>query len=100
MSNSTRVGAADSDSLDMVRARIDGVDADVIALLAERLRLARRAGEAKRVRGLPVFDAAREADVLRRVATVAHEAGLPAESVLDLFGRIVDLCRGAQAQDA
>lgn len=82
-----------------VRGEIEALDARLVGLLAERLRLACAAGEAKRAAGLPTLDPAREAAVVRRAAAAARRAGLPVEPVRDIFWHIVGLCRGAQAEE-
>lgn len=85
-------------SLERIRAEIEAVDAALVGLLADRLRLARAAGEAKQGAGLPTLDPGREAAVVRRAAAAARDRGLPPEAVRDVFWHIVGLCRGAQAE--
>lgn len=58
-------------SLTAVRARIDRCDRTIVSALAQRARLAQAAGEAKRTDGAPVYDPAREAEVLASV--LAHD---------------------------
>ena len=55
-----------SDPLAELRARIAAVDAELLALVARRLALARAVGEAKRAAGLPVRSFGTEAEVLAR----------------------------------
>lgn len=86
-------GAAAIDSL---RVRIEKTDDLLLALLQRRMRLARAIGAAKLEAGLPVLDPAREARVVRRVATRARELGMPSEEVRSLFWNIIALCRSEQ----
>lgn len=51
-----------------IRAAIDGIDTQLLELLAERARLGVAAGEAKGELGEPVHDPAREATILERIA--------------------------------
>ncbi len=82
-----------------MRAELERIDDAFVALMVERLALARRIGEAKRSDGRPVLDPAREAAVVRRVGERARQAGLPDEEVREIFWRIIALCRGAQRDD-
>jgi chorismate mutase len=86
--------------LDELRERIARVDERLLSLLAERARLARTVGRAKREAGLPVLDPAREARVVRRAGTFAREHGLPSEELRALFWRIIEFCRDAQLNSA
>lgn len=60
-----------------IRERIDAIDAQIAALVAERLRLARAAGDAKAAAGLPLRDLLREAQVAIRFVDVAGEGTRP-----------------------
>ncbi len=80
------------------RGEIERIDVDIIRLLAERFTLGKRTGELKRAAGLPILDPTREAAVIRRVATVARDAGLPPEPVREIFWQIVGMSRHAQEQ--
>jgi chorismate mutase len=81
-----------------LRAQIERIDRALIGLIAERVRLAREVGEAKRALGLPVLDPAREAAVVRRAGTLAREAGLADEDVRYLFWHLIGLSRRAQME--
>ncbi len=87
---------ARSAAIDALRARIEKTDDVLLALLQRRMKLARAVGKAKLAAGLPVLDPAREARVVRRVATRARELGMPAEEVRSLFWSIIALCRSEQ----
>lgn len=52
--------------LDAVRRGLDAVDKELMRLYAERMELAKAVGEVKRANGLPVFDAEREAEVVKK----------------------------------
>ncbi|MGH8279567.1 MAG: chorismate mutase [Gammaproteobacteria bacterium] len=71
------------------RARIDSMDAALVRLLRERVRVARRLGERKLAAGLPLKAPEREAEVLARVAAMA-DATLPAASLERVFRAIID----------
>lgn len=77
-----------------LRAQIDAIDDELLALLVRRLEIAREVGALKAARGLPVRDAAREAELLNRM-----EMAAPPESraaVRALFGNLLALSRAQQ----
>ena len=83
-------------SLARMRAEIERIDRALVGLLAERVERSRRIGKLKRAAGLPVQDAAREAEVLRLVASVAREYRLPGDAIRDLYWQVIALSREAQ----
>jgi chorismate mutase/prephenate dehydrogenase len=85
--------------LEDVRAEIERIDRAMIALIAERVRLAREVGVAKRARGLPILDPAREAAVVRRAGSLAREAGLPDDDVRYIYWHLIGLSRRAQMEE-
>ncbi|HVX41843.1 MAG TPA: chorismate mutase [Gemmatimonadaceae bacterium] len=90
----TTQGAAEE--LARCREEIERIDSEIVSLLARRMVLGKRTGELKRLAGMPILDPTREAAVIRRVANVAREAGLPPEPVREVFWQIVGMSRRAQ----
>jgi prephenate dehydratase/chorismate mutase len=82
--------------LDRTRQAINDVDEALIQLLAERMRLARRAQALRTEGGAGGVDPGREAKVLRLAGERARKAGLPEEPVRDVYWRIVALCTPKQ----
>jgi chorismate mutase len=82
-----------------IRERIEQVDRSIVALVAERVQLAREVGGAKRELGLPTLDPAREAVVVRRAGELAREAGLDDEGVRYVFWHLIGLSRRAQMEE-
>ena len=82
-----------------VRERIEQVDRSIIALIAERVQLAREVGGVKRALGLPTLDPAREAAVVRRAGELARQAGLGDEDVRYIFWHLIGLSRRAQMEE-
>ena len=80
------------------RNAIEVVDRRIVALLAQRMTLARRAAQAKQQAGLPLVDMVREAEVFHRVATEARANDLPPDGVEQVFDRIVALSRRVQEE--
>jgi chorismate mutase len=85
--------------LTRIRKEIEGIDNEIVALLARRLALGKETGEIKRTAGLPILDPTREAAVIRRVTGVARDAGVPAEPLREIFWQIVGMSRRAQENE-
>ena len=81
--------------LDDLRAAIDEIDAEMITLFEKRMDVTRRVGEYKREKGLPVLDAAREAEVLAKKEAMLRNQYLKTE-VKDFFGSIMAISRRQQ----
>jgi chorismate mutase len=95
----TSTGASSRDPREELiecRNAIEVVDRRLVALLAQRVALGRRAARAKRAAGLPMVDPAREAEVIRAALGAAAESELPAEPVREIFERIIELSRRVQ----
>jgi isochorismate pyruvate lyase len=72
-----------------VRAGVDQVDRDLIALLARRFAYMDAAARIKPERGA-VRDEARKAQVIANACTAARAAGVPDDAVADLWERLVE----------
>jgi len=82
-----------------LRAEIERIDRALVDLIRERVSVARGTAVAKRAAGLPTLDPPQEAAVVRRAATLARDAGLPAEDVRDVFWKLVALTRAAELDE-
>jgi Chorismate mutase len=82
------------------RDQIEAIDLEIIELLGRRLVLGRRTGDLKRQAGLPILDPTREAAVIRRVTSQARDAGLPSETVREVFWQIIGMSRHVQEGEA
>ena len=87
------------DALGKYRQQIETIDRDLITLLAKRVALSKEIGSMKKVAGLPTLDPAREAEVIRRAASMARDTGLPDEKVRDIFWHVIGLSRAVQADE-
>lgn len=99
MSAAQQDGAAVAE-LRSLRERIEAIDRELVSLIAERVRLARDVGRAKRAAGLPTLDPVREAAVVRRATESARGEGLTEEDVRDIFWHLIGLSRRAQNEGA
>ena len=61
------------------RASIDNLDAALVHLLAERIRITRAVGELKAAKGLPPADPGREEQQIKRLRELAKDSGLDPE---------------------
>ena len=82
----------DGSTLPGVRRRIDRLDEHLLRLLNQRARLALEIGRIKKRRKWPVFDARREASVLRHVLS-ANRGPLSARAIRHVFQAILCECR-------
>jgi chorismate mutase len=87
----------DESALEELRERVAAIDAQLVALLAERQETARAIGAVKRAAGRPVLDPAREAAVLRRATELARGHGLDEDEVRDLWRKLLAMARRSQA---
>jgi chorismate mutase len=72
------------------REKIDEVDAKLVELLEKRVDLTKKIGAAKRKKGLPISDAARENSVLSRVTGMTK---LNKSFVRKIFEDIITYCK-------
>jgi prephenate dehydrogenase len=99
-SSATRVSIQDlgdrSPELKETRDHIDGVDREIVRLLAQRAQLVQRAARAKAAIGAPVLDGAREAEMAATRRLWASDAKLDADALNDVFRAILTMSRRAQ----
>jgi isochorismate pyruvate lyase len=83
---------APADCLDMseVRANIDWLDDEIIALLARRVRYVERAATLKAAAGLAARIDDRVREVLARVETGARAQGLPVDLAVPVWREVVE----------
>ena len=74
--------------MDGLREGIDAVDAEIVRLLDERARLARRIGEVKLAKGLPAYVPSRERKVMNRVAELS-DGDFPKSGLEAVFREII-----------
>lgn len=80
--------------LSELRKKIDGIDAEMLRLLRERMAAAEEIGAWKRERGVPVRDPAREEDMIARYRAAAGED--LAEEAERLFRLLMAMSREKQ----
>jgi chorismate mutase len=80
------------DSLDELRRRIDMLDESLVRLLSARAACALEIGRVKKAAGMPVYQPAREAEVLAHVQQI-NQGPLDNPAIRRLFERIIDEAR-------
>ena len=80
------------DEIGTLRQRIDALDQQLVSLLNERARCALEIGRCKERAGLPIYQPAREAEVLAQVRAANH-GPLDQSAMTRLFERIIDEAR-------
>lgn len=73
--------------LTALRGQIDDVDRQLVDLLTRRLELVSEVGEVKGRHGLPIYDPAREKDMIAAKRAMATERGLSPDLVEDVLRR-------------
>mgnify|MGYP003991130237 CR=1 FL=1 len=72
------------------RDQIDGIDRQLIELLAARFELTHQVGLLKANQALEAFDESREAEKLAELRKLCAEKGLEPELITELFKRIME----------
>ena len=80
------------DQIRELRGRIDVLDRHIVELLNERAKCAREIGRLKQAEGVPIYQPAREAEVLANVRA-ANRGPLSGEALARLFERVIDEAR-------
>ena len=83
-------------SLDELRNRLDAIDAQLVALFAERMDVCREVALYKKEHGLAVLDAKREEEKIRAVTAMVEEE--KAADVAALYETIFALSKDLQAR--
>jgi isochorismate pyruvate lyase len=86
----TILDGPDCTTMAEVRAGVDRLDTELVALLARRFAYMDAAARIKPVRGA-VRDEARKAQVIANARAEAERLGLPADAIADLWERLVEV---------
>lgn len=85
------------DELSTLRLQIDALDAQLLALLAQRAALVQRAWDCKRAGGIERLDPQREQEIADRLAAQAVALGLEPATVRRIFAQIIGTGRADKA---
>ncbi len=83
-------------SLKDLRGTVDEIDAKIVKLIIERIRIAEEIGKKKEESGKPIEDRERENVVLENVKGIAREEGVSQKDIENIYQQIVTACRGIQ----
>lgn len=79
-------------ALEALRAQIDAVDRELLALVNRRAQLAQHVGELKKTTDAPVYRPEREAQIMRKLRD-ANPGPLPGAAIEGIWREIVSACR-------
>ena len=82
--------------LEFYRAKIDVIDRQLVRLLAERMKLMPEIAKIKKAQGIPVFQPAREKEVIQLKKKLARENGLSEAFVEKAFKLIMKEAKEVQ----
>jgi chorismate mutase len=82
--------------LKQLRQKIDALDDQILQLLAQRAKVCRGIGAAKKQQGAPIRDVDRENEVYQRVKAKAASLGLDSMQVEQVYREIVNMCSSVQ----
>jgi len=85
-----------TESIEELREKINAIDRDLLELISKRVQIAKKIGEVKKEKGLPVVDYKRELEVVNRGKQLAEQLGLDAELIKVALRAIIGVCRKAQ----
>jgi chorismate mutase/prephenate dehydratase len=85
-------------NLEELRKQIDDVDARIIELIGERLRIAEEIGRGKRSKGRVIEDREREKKVLENVRRIARKQKIDigGEELENIYKRIISVCKNKE----
>jgi chorismate mutase/prephenate dehydrogenase len=89
---------SDGRNLDELREAIDGIDEQIVSLMAKRQKVVKRVTEIKKSRNLPVYHPAREEDLISSRRSQGAEAGLDPAFIEELYRVILRQSRREQTQ--
>lgn len=85
-----------NESVDVLRSKIDQIDAKIVNLLNARASLAQRIGHSKSRSSQEVYVPNREKEILQRISEL-NRGPLPADAVRCVFREIISGCRSLEA---
>lgn len=77
-----------------LRNEIDSIDTEMKKLFKRRLEIAKQIGEYKKERDIPIFDAEREKEIIKRLT--AHEDDITSPFIHRFFNCLIAICRDIQ----
>jgi len=86
-------------NLEELRKKIDEIDAKVVGLISERIRIAQEIGGRKRAGGKQINDRQRESKVLEHIKGLARSESISEDVIESIYEPIVAACRRTQGKE-
>jgi len=86
-------------NLEDLRRKIDETDANIVKLIAERMRTAQEIGEEKKKRGRQIDDKEREKRVWENIKSIARDENISQEVIERIYKQIVTACKRTQGKE-
>ena len=86
-------------NLEDLRKRIDDVDAKIVELIGERLRIVEEIGRGKKKQKKFIEDKRREDKVLETVKSIARRENISQDAVESIYKQIMAACKGIQGME-
>ncbi len=83
-------------SLDDLRGKIDDIDARIVELIGERIRIAEEIGQGKKEQNRLIEDHERERRVLEHVRSIARAQNISQNDIKNIYRHIIDACKNIQ----
>lgn len=83
-------------SIEDLRRKIDETDAQIVKLIAERVRIAEQAGREKKKQGRQIEDRQRERAVLDKVSSIAQHEDISREDIERIYEQIIVASKSMQ----
>jgi len=83
-------------SLEDLRKKVDKVDAEIVRLISERIRIAEEVGEEKKKQGRQIEDLGREKKILENIKRLARDEKLGEEVMASIYRQIITVCKDIQ----
>ncbi len=83
-------------SLDDLREKVDEIDAKIVELIGERIKIAEEIGQGKKQQNKLVEDQERELRVLKNVRSIAHDKNINHTDIENIYRQIMDACKNIQ----
>ncbi|MBL7165270.1 MAG: prephenate dehydratase [Dehalococcoidales bacterium] len=83
-------------SLEDLRKKIDQTDAEIVRLIAERIRHAEKIGREKQKQGKQLEDLSRETEVMSNIRRLAGQENVSIEGLESIYRRIVNVAKSVE----
>ncbi|MCB0696190.1 MAG: chorismate mutase, partial [Chitinophagaceae bacterium] len=86
--DNTDAGQAEGVEMEYLRQVMDGVDAEIIDLIARRMELSEKIGHLKKEYNMTAYQPERWSDIVNTRGTRAEQLGLSKEFIVELYEKI------------